>query len=215
MVLTQSFRFLPSLVLLAHSISVSAWTPLSSSRTVQIGSSSYYIPSEPVQILPDTFASTSKSNAGKLIALTVVSTNASYITSSYLDGVVGDYKAQDDVYDDGFLQSLLINYDGANGTGIASLDGSVNAWVSRHGVEFVLTSGVRGSEVGAFVTSPVDAPHVSPQMCMLESMFEALTSFPVKLPPGPYVIGPDAEGRPAIYEVHKMYWDNTQVMMIF
>lgn len=147
-----SQALLAYLALSSAVVNVWGWTPLSSSRTVEIGGSGYYIPAEPLQVLPSTFSSAAP---GSLVALTVISTNASLITSAYLDQVIKDYN-QDDVYNEGFLQSLLLS-----SPGNTVLDESSSDWVSSKGVEFVLVHGATTSQVGSFITTPVPATNVS------------------------------------------------------
>lgn len=76
-----------------------AWTPIEVSRTLTIGNSSFFVPAEPVALLPGAPL------VAEIVPFAVFASNGNgSLTEEMLTKKVGEWEASDDVFDSDFLQ---------------------------------------------------------------------------------------------------------------
>ena len=98
--------FRPTFAVLAASVlaaisslstQVSAWTPISVSRTLDIDGQPFYLPIEPLTSFSGLVSS-------EILPLTAIVSSSGEITSDTIKDAISSYKSSDDVFSDSFLR---------------------------------------------------------------------------------------------------------------
>ena len=98
--------FRPTFAVLAASVlaaisslstQVSAWTPVSVSRTLDIDGQPFYLPIEPLTSFSGLVSS-------EILPLTAIVSSSGEITSDTIKDAISSYKSSDDVFSDSFLR---------------------------------------------------------------------------------------------------------------
>ena len=107
-----------ALSLVRHACS---FTFSSSGQTVVLDGISYYLPAEPTTVL-DSDSNLLKRAAGygSLTPMTVVFVNGTGYTNADLATTIGTYKANDDVFSEGFLAAIYLQYTSAKPRGYST-----------------------------------------------------------------------------------------------
>lgn len=90
---------------------VSALTFASTGQTVVLDGIYFYLPADPVIVLaPENTLSRKAAGTGGITPLTVVTANSTLYTSKDLAATIKTYKDSDDVYTEGFLEAIYVQY---------------------------------------------------------------------------------------------------------
>ncbi|THH19825.1 hypothetical protein EW146_g1427 [Bondarzewia mesenterica] len=161
-----------------------AWAPVTVSRTLIIGDNAFYLPDEPVFTLSGLAAVT-----GEILPFTVFASNGSEFTGTDLSKKISSWKSLDDVFDDNFLQAALFK----------ASPGLISVEITTSAVEFLQTKGTQRLML---------SDNVVPKTPLHQ--FTVIHLGAINLPPGPYVVAPDALGTPAVYKPLRLHFDDSQ-----
>jgi hypothetical protein len=127
------------------------------------------------------------------LATAVHISSGSVVTSSMLNDIIAGYVESDDVWNDAFLDSLIINFDPAESAAEKlNLDDSVLSWIREKEISCVYVSGA---------TSPNDT-HTVPAAVRDQPLIRV----PAQIAPGPYLI---QASTGSLHNVYRLYKDTS------